>query len=96
MTDFDQYQRRRILQAMLYGAEGTDRIAYNWFLYYYQGPKCNRKGPRTARCVLPPEHKGDHEGNGADEIGPRYERWAQTATAPTWKTPRRRKEREDA
>lgn len=79
-----------MLRRAMLGADVTDRSIYTWLLYRYDGPWCGRKGPKSARCVLPPRHQGDHEGNGADEWGPRYERWEQSAAPLTWKTPRGR------
>lgn len=39
-------------------------------------PACRAYGPHHARCILEPGHAGnEHEGNGFDEWGPKYERW---------------------
>jgi hypothetical protein len=38
-------------------------------------PICGKRG-HSAKCLLPPGHAGNrHEGNGADEWGPKYQCW---------------------
>jgi len=44
-------------------------------------PRCGRKGPDKAKCILLPGHRGNaHEGNGYDQFGPMYKSWNEVTT----------------